>query len=346
MKRSCEHLTDEEAHAYSAPFPGPEHEHRGHPSLLALPRNCERPEVLLCAHLDVITHPDIRFYNSRVEDGRIVGPGAGDMKGSLAILMELFREFNGRKPGIKLGFVITSDEETGGECGIGHLVNECGLRCDAALIPDGGSISEITVEEKGILHVNIHCHGRSAHAARPWKGDNPVERLVEGLARLRRRFDEWRQPDSGNGDEHWHPTCSVTVIGTENATVNRVPSNATATLDIRFPAPHTAASLLALVQEELGTGITCDVIISAEASHLSPDQLYVRTTEDILGQPPRLTRNSGGSDARFLAAHGIPVLMSRPIVGRLHADDEWIDIDSMVIFHRICQTYLERRFDL
>ena len=57
-------------------------------------------------------------------------------------------------------------------------------------------------------------------------------------------------------------------------------------------------------------------------------------------------RDSGGSDARFFTPHGIPVLMSRPLVGRLHADDEWIDIESMVQFYRICETYLEQRFGL
>jgi len=54
-------------------------------------------------------------------------------------------------------------------------------------------------------------------------------------------------------------------------------------------------------------------------------------------------RECGGSDARFLCRHDIPVLMSRPLVGNLHAADEWIDIASMVQFHRIIARYLEER---
>ena len=62
--------------------------------------------------------------------------------------------------------------------------------------------------------------------------------------------------------------------------------------------------------------------------------------------PTRLSRESGGSDARFLHPHGIPVLMSRPAVGNLHAPDEWIDIESMVEYYRVCEAYLAQRFEV
>lgn len=35
--------------------------------------------------------------------------------------------------------------------------------------------------------------------------------------------------------------------------------------------------------------------------------------------------------------------MSRPLVGNLHAPDEWIDIDSMVTYYRVCEAYLAER---
>ncbi len=44
--------------------------------------------------------------------------------------------------------------------------------------------------------------------------------------------------------------------------------------------------------------------------------------------------------ARFLAAFGIPIMMSRPTVGSLHAEDEWIDIKSMTVFYQIYDNFL------
>jgi len=318
-----------------------DHEEAGHPSLVALPHDLREPEVLMCAHLDVITHPDIGFYRSELRDGRIIGPGAGDMKGTLAILLDVFREMHGRHPGVPLGLAITSDEETGGEHGIGYLFGKGGWRCGTAMIPDGGSLLDVTVEEKGIIHLRARCRGHSAHAARPWLGDNPIPRLLSRLEILRRWFEEKQEPEG-----HWFPTCATTVIGTENETVNRIPTEAHAVLDIRFPPPHTVASLLDQVRTILGAEVETEVIIQAEATHLQPDPLYLRVTEEISGATARLVRDCGGSDARFVCRHGIPVLMSRPLVGNLHAEDEWIEVASMVQFHHIYRRYLERRWNL
>ena len=60
---------------------------------------------------------------------------------------------------LPLGLAITSDEERGGNAGMRYLFDEVGLRCNVAMIPDGGSLNEVTVEEKGILHLKIQCNG-------------------------------------------------------------------------------------------------------------------------------------------------------------------------------------------
>lgn len=315
-----------------------EYEHRGHRSLLAVPAGCEEPAILMCAHLDVITHPDLSVYRSEVREGRIYGPGAGDMKGALAILLELFRAVQQRSPGAPLGLAVTSDEETGGEFGMGYFFREAGLRCGMALIPDGGSPGEVTVEEKGILHLDVFCSGVDGHAARPWLAENAVEKMIDCLARVRSFFAGLEEPDS-----RWHPTCSITRISTANQTINRIPAHAKAVLDIRFPSPHTVSSILAGVKEALGEAAEAQVIISAEATRLEPDPLYLEVTAQVTGTPARLIRDDGGSDARFVSACGIPVMMSRPLVGNLHAKNEWIDIDSMLAFYEIYQTYLGKR---
>ena len=315
-----------------------EFERNGYRSLMAAPIGCERPEILMCAHCDVIIHPDLSVYRSQVREGRIYGPGAGDMKGALAILLELFRSIQQRQPGASLGLAITSDEETGGESGMGYLFGEAGVRCGRALVPDGGSVAAVTVEEKGILHLKLSSSGRDGHAARPWLADNATEKLIAGLDRVRRFFDNLTETGT-----HWHPTCSLTLLSTPNQTINRIPAHAEAVLDIRFPAPHTLASILAGVKAALAGEAETEVIIGAEATRLEPDALFLEVTKEIAGEPARLIRDDGGSDARFIAACGIPVLMSRPLVGNLHAKDEWIDIQSMLTVYRIYEAYVWRK---
>ncbi len=321
------------------------HEYSGYESLLALPEGTDHPEILLCAHLDVVEHPQSESYRSEIKDGRIIGAGAGDMKGQMAILLELFRKRHSENPGISLGLAITSDEEQGGEAGVCCLLKEAGLRCGVAIIPDGGSLNRITVEEKGILHLQIRARGHSSHAARPWLAENPLERLLVRIPPVLHWFKEQRGSQEGSleSDPHWYPTCSVTMMETPNDSVNCIPETAMATLDIRFPPPWTCDTLIEKLGKLLGEEVEIEKIIGAEPSHLAPDESFVKLTTEVTGEPVDLIRSSGASDGRFFAEQGIPVMLSRPEVGNLHGEDEWIDVDSMLVYYEICDRYIGKK---
>ncbi|MFK5922670.1 MAG: M20/M25/M40 family metallo-hydrolase [Verrucomicrobiota bacterium] len=342
------------------------HQFNGYESLLVLPQGIEHPEILLNAHLDVVEHPQSESYRSEVKDGRIVGAGAGDMKGQLAILLELFRKWHCAQPGLSLGLAVTSDEERGGEAGVKCLVEKLGLSCGVAIIPDGGSLNRITVEEKGVLHLRLSSRGHSSHAARPWLADNPLERLVRRLPDVLSWFEDQRSmgtlpmnlkqdsnkrkegQESGaakskevlESDPHWYPTCSLTMMETPNDSVNCIPEVATAALDVRFPPPWTVELVMEKLGSLLGEGIELEVIIAAEPSHLAPDKRFVELTTEVTGEEVELIHASGGSDGRFFAQQGIPVILSRPEVGNLHGEDEWIDVDSMLVYFEICDRYI------
>jgi succinyl-diaminopimelate desuccinylase len=290
----------------------------------------------MIGHLDVIEHPNLDLYRSEIRDGRLYGPGAGDMKGALAIMLKLFVDLHHEHPGIPLGMVVTSDEERGGEHGVGHLIREAGLSAAHAIVPDGGSLHDVTVEEKGIAHLRIHATGEAAHAARPWLVENAAAKLADGLSRLPQAFPI---PDPG---DHWKPTCTLTTLHTPNRTLNCIPDIAEATLDLRFPPPHTLDEILARLRLILGPDISIETLVAAEPSQLNPDPLWFEVTEQVTGAPVRKVRASGGSDARFLCQAGIQTIVARPLVGNMHATDEWIDIASMVTFYQIARSYIAR----
>lgn len=320
------------------------YESNGHESLVVMPDDTTEPEILLCGHLDVIEHPQEDCYHSSVQDGRIYGPGAGDMKGQDAILVELFRSMQSVYPGISLGLTLTSDEEIGGADGMRFLCEDVGLRCGCAIIPDGGSLWDVTTEEKGVLHVAVSRKGQEAHGARPWLGENAVELLTESLVRLKKHFAQyWPDAEIEEQVNHWFPTCSITSLHTPNRTQNRIPSVAEAILDIRFPPPKTVASMQAEIASILSPECELRPLMTAEPTHLAPDPTFCRITSELTGEDVRYVRASGGSDSRFLRQFGIPVNLSRPLVGNLHAIDEWIDIESMVTYYRICERYITEK---
>ncbi len=313
------------------------HASNGYESLVAMPEGISRPEILLCGHLDVVEHPNADVYTTEVKDGRIYGPGTGDMKGAVVILLELMRHVHHNCPGVSLGLAITSDEEVGGPNGLGFLVEQRALRCGVAIIPDGGSLTDITVEEKGVLHLRLHAEGVAAHGARPWLGTNALERLMERLAILKQEFEVLRKGTKMVVEDgpHWYPTCSVTGISTPNESPNRIPERASAIVDVRFPPGRTLDEMLKHISDVLGPDIHVEPMMTADPTHLSPDPLFVDATAEITGETPKLVKASGGSDSRFLCAHGIPVMLSRPKVGNLHGSNEWIEVASMRAYFKI-----------
>jgi len=321
------------------------YEYSGYESLVVLPDGVDHPEILLCAHLDVVEHPQPESYRSEIRDGRIIGAGAGDMKGQVAILLELFRKWHRESPGLSLGLAITSDEEQGGEAGVCCLIKEAGLRCGAAIIPDGGALNRINVEEKGILHVKLIARGHSSHAARPWLAENPLERLLGKLPNVLQWFKEQQGGKDVvlESDSHWYPTCSVTMMETPNDSVNSIPETAEVTMDVRFPPPWTVDTIIEVLDDRLGEGVEVEKIIGAEPSHLAPDDRFVELTAEVTGKPVDLIQASGGSDGRFFAEQGIPVMLSSPEVGNLHGKDEWIDVESMLVYYEICDRYIGER---
>jgi succinyl-diaminopimelate desuccinylase len=184
-------------------------ESEGIPSLVARSSSHSEIDVLLCAHIDVVHHPDPDSYQSKLAGSRIYGPGTGDMKGIVAILLELFRRFHLESPGVPLALAITADEERGGEQGTRALFEDFGLKCRVAIVPDGGTPDDVVVEEKGILHLKLESTGAACHAARPWLGHNALEKLMTCAEAIQKLFPPF------NADLfHWHSTCSITRIDT------------------------------------------------------------------------------------------------------------------------------------
>lgn len=300
------------------------------------------PDILLNGHLDVVKHATPGSYRSEIRHGRIYGPGSGDMKGQLAIMIELLRRLKSEHPELSVGLAITSDEEIGGKNGVQYLVEDWGLRCGTAIIPDGGSLNKVTEQEKGVLRLQLCTIGTSAHAARPWVATNAIETLLDAISTIRALFPPINRitPCETNDDDNWFNTCVTSLIGSTNRSPNRIPGDASATIDIRFVPPSTSEQLLSQIQSCLPDNVSMTSIMSSEPSHFSPDPLFLKIIQETTQTSAKVVKSAGASDARFFPKVGIPALISCPLIGNIHSRDEWIDIDSMLTYYDILYRYI------
>jgi len=140
----------------------------------------------------------------------------------------------------------------------------------------------------------------------------------------------------------WYPFDGL-FRGWSFSAVDAIFRNAEAVLDIRFLSPADAEEILKEVRSRLTEGVVAEPIVIAEPTHLAPDEQFLKVTGEVTQSGARFVHASGGSDGRFFAAEGTPVLLSRLAVGNLHGQDGWIDIESMIDCSKICRKYAVQR---
>jgi succinyl-diaminopimelate desuccinylase len=152
-------------------------------ALLFATEPSRRPLVLLAGHLDTV--PEQENLPGRIEDGWVVGLGASDMKGGLAVMVELANwAAGGPGLGFDVGFLFFVREELPAEeSALPRVFSEAPLVLESDLVVMlEPTDTEIHAGCLGNLNATLVFHGESAHSARPWQGVNAIALAVEGLA--------------------------------------------------------------------------------------------------------------------------------------------------------------------
>src|SRR5690606_11785112 len=129
--------------------------------------------------------------------------GAYDMKAAGAVLIEVFKEL-AEQLSYKLGLQIVTDEERGGHNGVMYQFDQ-GLKAKFGLAGESGSNFNVKNKAKGIYWFKITFKGTSAHAGKPWNGDNPLFHAQQFLLDLSQQYP---QPTT----EDWITTVTPTGI--------------------------------------------------------------------------------------------------------------------------------------
>ncbi|GAC1333745.1 MAG: hypothetical protein NVSMB20_06770 [Bradyrhizobium sp.] len=162
------------------------------------------PCLVFAGHTDVVPPGDESAwthgaFSGEVRDGFLYGRGAVDMKGGIACCVAAVLDYlaaNGGRPGQNgkgsISFLITGDEEDVALNGTIKLLQWAATRgetFDHCVLGEPSNVEElgdcIKIGRRGSLNAEIHVHGSQGHVAYPQQADNPVHRLLDGLAAIR-----------------------------------------------------------------------------------------------------------------------------------------------------------------
>src|SRR5581483_6854423 len=130
-------------------------------------------------------------FGAKIENGRLYGRGACDVKGGMAAMLAAFARLVRERPAGAANVILacTVDEEHT-FTGVTHLV-QSGVRADAAVVAEPTQL-KIVHAHKGVIRWRLHTAGRSCHSSRPEQGVNAIYRMGRLLVGVERYAERLR----------------------------------------------------------------------------------------------------------------------------------------------------------
>jgi succinyl-diaminopimelate desuccinylase len=209
------------------------------------------PLVVLAGHYDTV--PAQGNLPGRIADGAVHGLGASDMKGGLAVMLELARDLDGAgaPPDVDVALLAFGREELPAEESPlpalfdgSRLVHEAEL---AILLEP----TDCTIQAGclGNLNARLVFHGVSGHSARPWTAENAIDKALDGL----RPFAAMEPRRVEVGGLTFTEVASITQIEGGIAT-NVIPDRVEANVNFRYAPDRSSASAEAYLRSLVPEG--------------------------------------------------------------------------------------------
>ena len=296
------------------------------PDLLATVRGNGSARVLLLGHLDtVVGHAEHRPLESTPE--RLVGSGAVDMKGGIALALGVMRALAERPDAFaEVSLLAVNDEEwrTGGFAHASRFAGHHACLCFEAGELDPGGADAVVARRKAAGTLRVVARGVAAHSgSAPERGRNALLAVAEAAARIAAVNDP-------SGPRRL--TAVPTVLRAGDA-FNVVPAAGELVCDLRAHDLDSFEPALAAVPPEIG-----GVELEAELVRRWPGMdtradVTARVLEPastLLGRPIVAGARGGASDASHMAQE-LPITVDGlgPRGGRAHNPDEFVLRESL-----------------
>lgn len=296
---------------------------------------------LLSGHVDVVPVGDgwsHEPFGNTVEDGRLYGRGASDMRGPVAAMLAALAGTQG-----PAGLVLTSDEETT-MATARALVGDPRVTGPAQAVVVGEPTGlEVATCGKGVAWMQVKVTAPSGHASTPrGQGGRPAsapERLVELLAKLPPEPLAVEHPVLGPA------TVAVTGLGSQEGPFNVLSPEAWARLDARFPVPLLPEEMVRAVQQAMGHPEDIEISLAKrEPPFEGPDDLGQRCVQALedTGLPSRLIGVDYASEAGHWQAACPTVVCGPGSIQRAHKPDEHITVDELDAGTRAYRSLIEK----
>lgn len=307
--------------------------------LFAIPsaRRKDAPFVLFAGHVDTVP-PNGNFPGTREEES-IVGRGSSDMKGALAVMLEIAAHVAEHPAGadLNVGLLFFGREELPiTQSALLPLFDRCPVtrEIDLAIVMEP-TANAIEVGCLGNLNVRISVRGQAAHTARPWLGRNAIHTAIGAFAPIA----DLPPRDVEIDGLVFREVVSVTSIEGGIAG-NVVPDRVEASVNFRYAPTRSPAEAEKRLRELISFGDTeLTVIANAPPCPVAirnPLVEQLRAAGDL-----DVGAKQAWTPVAEFATVGVDAINFGPGDPKYaHRDDERVDISALVRSYEVLRGFL------
>jgi acetylornithine deacetylase ArgE len=299
--------------------------------------------VIFEAHQDTVPTDNMTIepFGAHIENGRLYGRGACDIKGGMAAMLAAFARLARDKPkgAVRVVMVCSVDEEFTflGVQRFSQLnVRERFPNLLGAIVAEPTQL-HIVNSHKGLVRWDLTTIGRSCHSSRPEQGVNAIYRMAAVLPHIERYAEQLRA--SRSDPRLGPPTMNVGRID-GGTSVNTVPGQCRIEIDRRLLPGEDADSALEHFHDYLRQHVDPSLAYTFSSSRLSAPPLNAAGSEELVARlgaaidsvigTHQVQAVPYGTDAAPLAESGIPSVVFGPgDIARAHTCDEWVPLDEV-----------------
>ncbi|MDP6867637.1 MAG: succinyl-diaminopimelate desuccinylase [Acidimicrobiales bacterium] len=286
--------------------------------------------LVLGGHTDTVPGD---ISGSRIEGDTLWGLGAADMKGGLAVMLELARTVV--EPVVDVTWVFYAREEVATiHNGLREVFAEAPelLVGEVAILgePTGGTIEAGC---QGTMRFEVTLAGIRAHTARPWMGRNAIHRLGALLGALDEY--EYREPVV-EGCRYREALQAVHVEG--GMAGNVVPDSAMVRINHRYAPDRTGGEAEAHVRTVLAQHLDDgdEVVLVDHSPAAAPGMSHPLLQRLAADGGLEVRAKLGWTDVAFFSEHGVPAVNLGPGEPTLaHSADERVERSSVESCHAV-----------
>jgi acetylornithine deacetylase/succinyl-diaminopimelate desuccinylase family protein len=303
--------------------------------------------VVFDAHQDTVPVDGMTIdpWEPRIDQGRVFGRGACDVKGAMACMLTAFARLAAeRPPDMPTLIMACTVNEENGFTGARSLAQSWvdGTSPIFPRSPDQVIVAEptglhVVVTHKGVVRWRCHAVGRAAHSSCPDNGENAIYHMGHAVLQLQRWAEVLQQ--GARDPRLGPPTINVgTIHG--GICVNAVPDLCTIEIDRRLIPEETPET----ARQQALDWLTQHVIVADRLRHDPPflvsRGLSARGNAQLAQRLRQVIRKHGvaarrigvpyGTNAPFFAATGVPTVVFGPgSIEQAHTAAEWVSIDQL-----------------